>query len=135
MISYKQGHHRDAVEHSCAAAPRFHKYILPLIILLLFFIPSSLFSVDIYWDAQKVIVPSNGRFHTTAFVGGTTAIVWHEFVKHDENRGVVFLSIATTADGIEWVRNERFAGPFNYAGDEVAICSLAVKSNGDIYIA
>ena len=120
----------------CAMAQvqRFCIYILPLI-LFLFFIPALLFTVDIYWDSKKIIVPSNGRFHTTAYGGGNTAIVWHEFIKQDENRGVVFLSIATTKDGVEWVKNERFAGPFNYTGDEVAICSLAIKNNGDIYVA
>ena len=124
-----------ATEQSAPRMPRFHNYILPLIIIFLFFIPALLFSDDIYWDSQKVIVPANGRFHSTAYGGGNTAVVWHEFVKQDENRGVVFLSIATTRDGVEWVKNERFAGPFNYAGDEVSICSLAVKNNGNIYVA
>ncbi|MCL2792391.1 MAG: SpoIIE family protein phosphatase [Spirochaetaceae bacterium] len=103
--------------------------------LLLFFIPVANTNADIFWDSQRVIIPSNARFHSVAYGGGSTVILWHEFIRHDANRGVVFLSIATTSDGIDWVRNERFAGPFSFAGDEVPISSLAVDDDGYIYIA
>ncbi|MCL2294999.1 MAG: SpoIIE family protein phosphatase [Spirochaetes bacterium] len=109
-----------------------HCFFIALFLLLM---PASLFSVDIFWDSQRVIVPSNARFHSAASGGGNTAVVWHEFVRQDADRGIIFLSIATSSDGIEWFRNERFAGPFSYAGDEVSICSLAVNNNGEIFVA
>ena len=105
-----------------------------LIILLLLLVPLSVSAVDIYWDNSKVLVPDNGRFHKAAYGGGSTVVIWHEFIEQGPDRGIVYLSLASSKDGNEWLRNERFAGPFNYNGDEVPICSLAVRNNGSIYV-
>ncbi|MDX9800576.1 MAG: sialidase family protein, partial [Spirochaetia bacterium] len=113
-------------KHSSAAS-------LVLIILFLL-VPLSASAVDIYWDNSEVLVPDNGRFHRAAFGGGRTVVIWHEFIEQSPDRGIVYLSLASSGDGKEWLRNERFAGPFNYNGDEVPICSLAVKNDGRIYV-
>ena len=40
-----------------------------------------------------------------------------------------------TDNGRDWAKNERFAGPFTYTGNKVAICSTAVDRDGTIFIA
>ena len=112
------------------------KYLIrPVLILIFMAAAMPLSAVDIYWDNHETVVPSNGRFHRAAYGGGQTVLVWHEFVSQGAGRGVVYLSMARSTDGREWVKNERFAGPFEYTGDEVPICSLAVKKTGEIYVA
>ncbi len=106
-----------------------------LLLFVFYMVPVTAYTLDIYWDRHEVIVPGNARFHKVSYGGGRTVLVWHEFVKQGTDRGIVYLSMATSLNGKEWTRNERFAGPFDYAGDEVPVCSLAVKNSGDIYVA
>ncbi len=103
-------------------------------VLLFLLIPLCVSAVDIYWENSEVLVPENGRFHSAAFGGGNTVVIWHEFIKQGPENGIVYISLASSKNGKEWLRNERFAGPFNYNGDEVPVCSLTVKNNGDIYV-
>ena len=108
-----------------------------LLVLNIFFLAAVHFSsaVDIYWENPEVISSNDARFHKTASGGDTAVAVWHEFLKTDDENGIVYLSLAATDDGQNWSRTERFAGPFPYTGNEVPICSAAVDNKGTIFIA
>ncbi len=111
---------------------RLNKIITAVIFLFLAAVPSY---AEIYWENPEVISSDDARFHKTAAGGNTAVAVWHEFEKTGDENGIVYLSLAATDDGKNWKKNRRFAGPFPYTGNEVAICSAAVDKTGTIYIA
>ena len=108
---------------------------LLLTVLIFFITVICSFSFDIYWENPEIISSNDARFHKTASGGGTAAVVWHEFIKQDKETGLVYLSMASTKDGENWNKKERFAGPFQYTGNEVPVCSVAVDKKGTIFIA
>ena len=109
--------------------------IKKLLFTLLIFIPVCVNGFDIYWENPEIISKDDARFHKTASSGSTAAVVWHEFEKKDEEKGIVYLSLSASDDGDKWKTRKRFAGPFPYTGNEVPICSVAVDRSGTIYIA
>lgn len=105
-------------------------------ILFIFLILPATFSFaqNIYWDNFETVVPVNGEFHKVAYGGGRSVLVWQEFEEQGDG-GVTYLSIASSVDGKEWIRHEQFAGPFSYYGNQVSLCSLAVRDDGTIFVA
>lgn len=109
---------------------------LPVVILLyLFFAAANLFSQSLYWGDPHALVESGARFPATTSGGNLIAAVWQDFVPAEEGGGDVYLSLLTSKDSREWVKNSRFAGPYTYFKQETPIFSLTVDQSGRILVA
>ncbi|MBN2441297.1 MAG: SpoIIE family protein phosphatase [Spirochaetales bacterium] len=105
-----------------------------LILLFLLTFPIRLFSRDINWEDPEILIQSNTRFVNAASGGDTIALAWQEFV-YQGNKAQTYLSLWTTQNTKEWIKNERFAGPFSFTDKETQIYSLSIDNEGNIYIA
>ena len=93
----------------------------------------GLFSQDFYWEAPVSISRSHAYFPSFAkssATGNDSIIIWQEV----ENNAI-WISTAVyrfTGQGYEWVKNERFAGPFPFSGEIPQISTVAMNKRGQI---
>lgn len=104
-------------------------------LLLLLCLSFPVFPQDLYWEEPEILVPSGGRFPQAESGGDVMALLWQEAVAREEGRGDIYLSMKTSVDGETWIENRRFAGPYPYYGNENSIFSLAMDSDGGIFVA
>lgn len=105
--------------------------------LLFFFISfyTGLFAADFYWENPEVITNTDSRFPVTISApdGKSTYLFWQEV---DVNARQIYLSARSYSTLKEYTETRRFAGPFDYSGDEVPdIYTAAVLKKGTVGVA
>ena len=90
---------------------------------------------DLFWEAPETLVSANARFPQAENGGGTTAVIYQSFTSLREEEGEITLSFIGRQEGGQWIRNENFLGPVQFAGQEAPVFSLDVDDNGVIYCA
>ena len=106
-----------------------------LLILLIFILFSGpLFSQTLYWEDPLFPVPSGAAYSRVAASDEQIFYFWQEKTGDNENQEI-YLSLASSADGVEWKTNSRFLGPFSFTGNEIQFYSAVVNLSGDIYLA
>ncbi|MCR4790362.1 MAG: SpoIIE family protein phosphatase [Treponemataceae bacterium] len=109
------------------------------IFLMLLFSMQSLYAQDFYWENPEKISSSDSYFPSSAYNtdaqgNKTSVIIWQEVV----NKKQIYLSAKIcreNSEKSEWYKNERFAGPFPFAGEVPNMSSVAVNRNGKIAVA
>ncbi|MFP4363353.1 MAG: SpoIIE family protein phosphatase [Spirochaetia bacterium] len=104
-------------------------------IILLFCAPFLLTAQELFWEDPQVLVSDNVRFIQSVSSSERMFVAWQEFESTGEDTGRTWVSFASSTDGSEWIENRRFAGPFDYIGNQNSIYSLAVTPQGNILIA
>jgi HAMP domain-containing protein len=109
---------------------------LTLIGLLAAFGPPAL-AQRLYWREPQAVLGPGTRFPSVVARGGLVAAVWQEMTPPRllGGGGEIRLSVATTRDLQQWNTTLRFAGPYEYQREEVAIYSLAVDRDGTVFVA
>jgi hypothetical protein len=90
---------------------------------------------DFYWEDPAQLSSGQASFPQAAAGGGRTVIAWQETESAREGAGSIWLSMATTSDGITWKQKKRFAGPYPFSGSEPSLFTLAVSKKGEVAIA
>ncbi len=112
--------------------------ILPCLLLLSLLFLSAVFPQTpgvLYWEYPDFIIQEQAKYPRAAAGGGLMAVVWQEIEVIDDETWETYLSMQSSRDGYNWDRNERFAGPFTFAGSEAPISSIAVNSDGTVFVA
>ncbi len=109
-------------------------------ILLLFFLcavvlPTVLYSQQLYWEEPTVLVAENGRFPRVDQNGGTTVIMWHEFLYEGGEPADMRVSLMLRSGSGEWEVRRGIIGPFPFVGDEVPFASVSIDRQGRVVIA
>ena len=116
-----------------------HRKFIACLLLLSLFALSAVFpqaSDVLYWEYPELIIQQKqAKYPRAAAGGGLMAVVWQEIEVLDDETWETYLSIQYSRDGYNWDRNERFAGPFTFAGNEAPISSITVDSNGTVFVA
>ena len=105
------------------------------LLLLAFGCFSRLSAADFYWENPEVITNTDSRFPVTIAApdGNSTYLIWQEV---DANARQIYLSARCYYSLKEYSENRRFAGPFDYSGDEVPdIYTAAVLKKGTVGVA
>lgn len=105
------------------------------LLLLAFSYCSGLFAADFYWENPEVITNTDSRFPVTIAApdGKSTYLFWQEV---DVNARQIYLSARSYTSLKEYTETRRFAGPFDYSGDEVPdIYTAAVLKKGSVGVA
>ena len=103
--------------------------------LFTFICLSGLFAADFYWENPEVITNTDSRFPVTLAAPdkNSTYLIWQEV---DTNARQIYLSARCYNSLKEYTENRRFAGPFDYSGDEVPdIYTAAVLKKGTVGVA
>ena len=111
------------------------KKILFLFIIASAFCMQTLFAADFYWENPAVITETDSRFPVTVKApdGNQTYLFWQEV---DSSARQIYLSVRTYSSLKNYSENRRFAGPFNYSGDDVPdIYTAAVLKKGTVGVA
>jgi HAMP domain-containing protein len=91
----------------------------------------------LYWREPQAVLGAGTRFPSVVARGGLVVAAWQEMVPPRllGGGGEIRLSLATTRDLRRWRTTLRFAGPYDYQREEVAIYSLAVGRDGTVFVA
>ena len=109
---------------------------------LLAFSAAAAHGQSLYWEQPQVLAPPALSSSTSA--AGSTFLVaaWQEIQRKsaaDPTNGDIFLSLATSADGISWTTHPRFFGPVHSTGlipgNEPRVYSMVVDSHDRILVA
>ncbi|MBI9102346.1 MAG: SpoIIE family protein phosphatase [Spirochaetales bacterium] len=106
-----------------------------LLLLLLILIPASLlFSQDLYWEEPELAIPSGAGFSQ---IRSSDDLIYYFWQEHEGNgeEAEVYISMATSINGIDWEKRTRFLGPFLFTGNEIQFYSVIVKPDGEIFLA
>jgi len=90
---------------------------------------------DFYWEEPQFLVQSGVSFPTTLSNGELLVAAWQRTETVGENTQRTTISLMSTRDGTEWVRNEGAFGPFEYVGRPYSVYTMALDSQGAIYLA
>lgn len=99
------------------------------------FFSLCLYPAEFYWEAPKAITDTDSRFLSAVSGDTVSAFFWEEIGFDTDNNRVIWISSYATRDGKEWVRSERFAGPFAFSGEIPNIYTAAVNSAGTLAVA
>ncbi|MBN2552143.1 MAG: exo-alpha-sialidase, partial [Spirochaetales bacterium] len=108
---------------------------LVLLLLLFVFLSSPLVAQTYYWENPRALIPAAARFPMAGSGGGLVAVIWQVIEADPQGGGQVYLSIQTSRDIRSWQRNDRFLGPISFEEQEVQLYSMAMDSDGIIYLA
>lgn len=108
-----------------------HKKIISLFLLIM--VSGFLFAQTLYWENPQVITDTDSRFPVSLTNGQDSYILWEEV---DSKNKAIYLSIRKYNSFTDFFENRRFAGPFNYSGDEVPdIYTAAILDDGRFAVA
>lgn len=108
-----------------------HKKIISLFFLIM--ASGFLFAQTLYWENPQVITDTDSRFPVSLTNGQDSYILWEEV---DSKNKAIYLSIRKYNSFTDFFENRRFAGPFNYSGDEVPdIYTAAILDDGRFAVA
>ena len=108
-----------------------HKKIISLFLLIM--ASGFLFAQTLYWENPQVITDTDSRFPVSLTNGQDSYILWEEV---DSKNKAIYLSIRKYNSFTDFFENRRFAGPFNYSGDEVPdIYTAAILDDGRFAVA
>jgi len=109
-----------------------------MIALLMTFFPTFIVAQNFYWEKARIATDANKdcRFpevlSSTAKSNGISAVFWQDV---DKSKKEIYISMTSSYDGLNWTKNERFAGPYSYSGEIPQIYSAAQNSKGRIAVA
>ena len=109
------------------------RYILLIFLLLTSLFVFPLFAQDLYWDTPKVLSNTEGYFPVVGGENETSFAIWQEV---DSSNQEIWLSgqfYDTKTE--EWIKRNKFAGPFPYTGEVPNIFSVATTDSGIASIA
>lgn len=112
------------------------KKLLFVFVLFFSFISLGIFAQDFYWEEPFSISNNNAYFPSFASesaTGNNNIIIWQEV-----QNNAIWISAAIhsfTGKNYEWIKKERFAGPFPYLGEIPQISSIAMNTKGMIVCA
>jgi len=102
---------------------------------------SGLFSVervfaqDFYWEDEEILITAGTDFSRSGSGGGRMVSMWQDETFADNEGGTFYLSLSASSDGQDWNSNERFLGPFEYAGKASYFYSFVIDDFGKIILA
>jgi hypothetical protein len=114
---------------------------LPLLIVLILLLTAATSGGQaLYWDSPFAMDQQGARWPMAVVAGGALVALWEEVVPaKDGASGVIYLSSASSTDGMAWSYNRRFLGPIRYSGvdpgAEPQVYSAAAQPNGSIVVA
>ena len=104
-------------------------------VFMLFFCSLQVSAQDFYWEAEEVLVDGNAEFSTSDSGGGILVTFWQEVTRNTGGGGSFYLSMASSEDGVSWLRRNRFLGPYSFSGQASSYYSFVVDTEGRIILA
>ena len=104
-------------------------------LLIVLFLPlTTLAAQDLYWEDPGFAVSSGAGYSQVRASDDEIFYFWQESGGNGAGADI-YLSMASSSDGMDWSVKSRFLGPYRYTGNEIQFYSSIVKPDGTLFLA